>query len=59
MSHIIQHGFWSSVRPFLTNYLTPLEGPFPGCIAAGSRILIVPSHCQFGLWCGKTRGGRG
>ena len=38
MSHIIKHGFWSSVHPFLNNYLTPLEGPFPGCIAAGSRI---------------------
>ena len=42
--------------PFLHNYLIPLEGPFPGCIAAGSGILFVPSHCQFGLWCGKTRG---
>ena len=38
MSHIIKHGFWSSVHPFLNNYLTPLEGAFPGCIAAGSRI---------------------
>ena len=23
MSHIIKHGFWSSVHPFLNNYLTP------------------------------------
>ena len=38
MSHIIKHGFWSSVHPFLTNYLTPLEGPFPDCVAAGSRV---------------------
>ena len=38
MSHIIKHGFWSSVHPFLINYLTPLEGSLPGCIAAGSRI---------------------
>ena len=38
MSHIIKHGFWSSVHPFLNNYLTPLEGPFPECIAAGSRV---------------------
>ena len=38
MSHIIKHGFWASVHPFLNNYLTPLEGPLPVCVAAGSRI---------------------
>ena len=47
MSHIIKHGFWSSVHPFLNNYLTPLEGPFPDCIAAGSRVYIGPSHSSF------------
>ena len=47
MSHIIKHGFWSSVHPFLNNYLTPLEGPFPDCIAAGSRVWIGPSQFFF------------
>ena len=38
MSHILKHGFWASAHPFLNNYLTPLEGPLPGCVAAGSRV---------------------
>ena len=38
MSHILKHGFWASAHPFLHNYLTPLEGPLPGCVAAGSRV---------------------
>ena len=55
MSHIIKHGFWSSVHPFLNNYLTPLEGPFPECIAAGSRVWFVPSHSSF-IIMGCNRG---
>ena len=38
MSHILKHGFWASAHPFLHNYLTPLEGLLPGCVAAGSRV---------------------
>ena len=38
MSHILEHGFWASAHPFLNNYLTPLEGPLPVCVAAGSRV---------------------
>ena len=38
MSHILKHGFWASAHPFLNYYLTPLEGPLPVCVAAGSRV---------------------
>ena len=36
--NILKHGFWASAHPFLHNYLTPLEGPLPCCVAAGSRV---------------------
>ena len=47
MSHILKHGFWASAHPFLNNYLTPLEGPLPVCVAAGSKVYF--HACQF-LW---------
>ena len=35
LSHTLQHGFWASAHPFLSNYVQHISPTLPTCVAAG------------------------